>query len=167
MLVFIQKIEIIGVNPYVAIPDKVLEQLFKQAGKEKGPIPVSGMIEGKPFTQTIVKFQGMWRLYLNTPMREASHTTVGDTVTIALEYNAHPPVVEMPAELASVLDKNKTAKAAFEKLPPYRQKEINRYLAGIKTPEVLEKNIQKVMDYLEGKPVESVVLTYDRNSKKS
>ena len=125
------------------------------------------MIDGKPFVQTVVKYQGLWRLYLNTPMREASNTTVGDTVTIALEYNENPPVVKMPPQLIKALKENSTANTAFQKLPPYRQKEITRYLANLKTPETLEKNLQKVMDFLEGKPVDSVVLTYQRNSKKA
>ncbi len=167
MQIFQQKIEIIGINPYVEVPDNVLQQLFKQSGKDKGPIPVSGMIDGKPFVQTVVKYQGLWRLYLNTPMREASNTKVGDTVTVALEYNDNPPVVEMPQEFSNALSGNKVAKAAFEKLPPYRQKEITRYLANLKTPETLEKNLQKTIDFLEGKPVESVVLTYQRSSKKA
>lgn len=96
-------------------------------------------------------------------MREASNTTVGDTVTIALEYNENPPVVEMPPQLIKALKENPTANTAFEKLPPYRQKEITRYLANLKTPETLEKNLQKTIDFLEGKPVESVVLTYKRS----
>jgi uncharacterized protein YdeI (YjbR/CyaY-like superfamily) len=68
--------------------------------------------------------------------------------------------------LVESLKENSVAKTAFEKLPPYRQKEITRYLANLKTPETLEKNLQKVMDFLEGKPVDSVVLTYQRSSKK-
>lgn len=164
MQIFKAEIGIIGINPFVEVPDNVLQQLFKQSGKNKGPIPVSGMIDGKTFVQTVVKYQGLWRLYLNTPMREASNTKVGDTVTITLEYNDNPPVVEMPTQLVEALKENPVAKATFEKLPPYRQKEITRYLTNLKTPETLEKNLQKTIDFLEGKPVESVVLTYKRSS---
>jgi hypothetical protein len=87
MLVFIQKIEMTGVNPSVQIPDKVMQQLFKQSGREKGPFPVNGMIEGKTFTHKIVKFQGVWLMYLNTPIRDATHIKVGDTITISLEFH--------------------------------------------------------------------------------
>lgn len=89
MLVFIQKIEMTGINPSVQIPDKVMLQLFKQAGRDKGPIPVSGMIEGKPFNQKIIKYQGSWRMYLNTAIRQASHVKVGDSITIALVYDTN------------------------------------------------------------------------------
>lgn len=164
MLAFIKKIEIIGINPYVEVSENVLEQLFKQSGKDKGPIPVKGMLNGKPFTQTVVKYQGLWRLYLNTPMREASQTQVGDTVTVTLEYDEEPRTVEMPEEFKHALAQSKLAQESFEKLPPYRQKEITRYLAGLKTEETLTKNIQKTIDFLEGKPAEGIWLTYRKSS---
>ncbi len=51
MQIFKAEIGIIGINPFVEVPDNVLQQLFKHSGKDKGPIPVSGMIDGKPFVQ--------------------------------------------------------------------------------------------------------------------
>jgi Domain of unknown function (DUF1905) len=57
-------IDIIGVNPFVLLPDPVLKNIFKQAQKDKGPIPVRGTINGHPFIQTLVKYSGYWRLYI-------------------------------------------------------------------------------------------------------
>ena len=68
----------IGVNPYVLIPAIVLNELFKQAGRNKGPIPVKSNLNGHAFIQNLVKFSGKWRLYLNTPMRKAAGIDVGD-----------------------------------------------------------------------------------------
>lgn len=48
-LVFSSKISKLGINPYVDVPDNVLKELFKQAGKEKGPIPAQGKLNGKKF----------------------------------------------------------------------------------------------------------------------
>lgn len=62
---------IIGVNPYVAVPDRTLEQLFAQAGRDKSPIPVHGTLDGHAFVQSLVKYAGDWRLYLNGPMLKA------------------------------------------------------------------------------------------------
>ena len=75
---FSSKIQIIGVNPYVLLPASVLKNLFKEAGKNKGPIPVRGTLNENPFTQTLVKYSGRWRLYLNTPMRKAAGIDEGD-----------------------------------------------------------------------------------------
>ncbi len=167
MQMFIKKIDIIGVNPYVEIPGNVLEQLLKQSGKDKGPIPVKGLINGHSFIQTIVKYQGLWRLYLNTPMREESGTKVGDTVTIALEYDSDPRTIEVPEKFKQALMDNKEATEAFEKLPPYRQKEITRYLANLKTEETLDRNIQKTLDFLSGKETSAVWLDYNRSNEET
>lgn len=72
MIKFKAKIEIIGVNPFVFLPEKVLQQIFAQAGKDKGKIPVRIKIDGHEFPQTLIKWSGAWRLYLNTPMRKAA-----------------------------------------------------------------------------------------------
>jgi len=58
----------IGVNPYVLVARDVLSDLFRQAERRRGPIPVTGTLNRKAFTQTLVKFRGHWRLYINGPM---------------------------------------------------------------------------------------------------
>lgn len=159
---FLAKIEIIGVNPYVELPPKILTSLHKTSGKEKGPIQVKGTLQGKPYKQTLVKFKGMWRLYLNNIMREASQTKVGDTVTIEIAFDPEPRLVPPPPQFIEALNKNPKAKQAFEKLPPSHQKEFNRYLSFIKTEETLKKNIEKVLRYLSGEEVKGP-LFYKRN----
>lgn len=47
MYTFRAEIEIIGINPFVFVPEQILSEIFKQAGKEKGHIPVKGNINGK------------------------------------------------------------------------------------------------------------------------
>ena len=46
---FKAEIEIIGINPFVFLPQDILESLFKTAGKNKGKIPVRLLIEGQDF----------------------------------------------------------------------------------------------------------------------
>ena len=148
---FTAKILIIGINPYVGIPEDVLDALFKQAGKTTGPIPIRGWLNGKEFLQTLVKYQGIWRLYLYTPMRRDAAIDVGDNAIIEIEFDPEPRIVPMHPTFGRALSKNKEAKAAFEKLPPSRQKEILRYLNSMKTDESLVRNIEKVIQYLLGK----------------
>jgi uncharacterized protein YdeI (YjbR/CyaY-like superfamily) len=75
-------------------------------------------------------------------------------------------VLEIPQKFKQALAHSKKAQASFDQLPPYRQKEIIRYLAGLKTEETLTRNIQKTIDFLEGKKAEGIWLTY-RGSAKS
>ena len=65
---FTAKLDIIGINPFVFVPEHILVALKAQAGKSKGPIPISGTINGVDFRQTLVKYSGTWRLYVNTEM---------------------------------------------------------------------------------------------------
>jgi hypothetical protein len=148
---FTAEVLIIGINPYVGVPEDVLSALFEQAGKSKGPIPVRGTLNGKRFLQTLVKYQGAWRLYLNTPMRQESGIDVGDDATVEIEFDPEPRIVPINPKLARGLSKNMEAKAAFEKLAPSRQKEILRYLNSMKTEESLTRNVEKVIQYLSGK----------------
>lgn len=141
----------IGINPYVLLPPAVLQHIFEKAGKDKGPIPVKGKIDGHPFSQTLVKYSGKWRLYLNTPMRTASGKETGDKVTIAVAYDPAERKTPEHTGFIATLGKNKEAMAVYKTLAPYLQKEINRYLQQLKTEASVQKNIEKAIQFLLGK----------------
>jgi hypothetical protein len=143
-------IAVLGINPYVLVPPGHLKALFKAAGRDKGPIPLKGRLDGVPFKQTLVKYQGAWRLYLNTPMRRAARKAVGDRVTVHLEFDPKPRVEPMPPKFRRALIRHSAARTAFERLAPSRKKEILRYLNGLKTQASLERNIEIVMGHLRG-----------------
>jgi len=147
---FSAKISKIGINPYVGVPENALDSLFKQSGKTRGPIPVCGTLNGKKFKQTLVKYQGAWRLYINGSMREAAAIDVGDQAYVKLEFDPLPRIEEMHPKLVHAFARNKAAKTAFEKLVPSRRKEILRYLNAMKTESSLERNVEKIVQYLLG-----------------
>ena len=147
---FSAKILKIGINPCVGVPEDVLNALFKQAEKTKGPIQVRGTINGKRFKQTLVRYRGAWRLYINGEMRQAAGIDVGDESRIMIEYDPVPRIESVPAKFVDALSKSKTAKVAFESLRPSRQKEILRYLNSMRTESSLERNIEKVIQHLVG-----------------
>jgi hypothetical protein len=148
---FSATIKIIGINPYVFIPEYVLEELFIRAGKSKGAIPVKGKLNGKPFIQTLVKYSGAWRLYLNTPMRKAAGIDVGDVAHVEIDFDSKPRVIHIHTKLATAFRRNKKAKQVFDSLSPSRQKEIVRYINHLKTDESIERNIKKIIQHLTGK----------------
>jgi hypothetical protein len=148
---FSAKIFIIGINPYVLVPPAVLKALFKEAGKDKGHIPIKGIINGHPFIQTLVKYSGKWRLYLNTPMRQASNSDVGDTVAMAIQFDPADRTVPMHPKLKAALQNNKSANKVYLALAPSLQKEICRYIHSLKTDESVERNIKKAINFLLGK----------------
>jgi uncharacterized protein YdeI (YjbR/CyaY-like superfamily) len=153
---FSGKISKLGINPYVDMPDHVLEYIFEQACKAKGPIPVRGTLNGQPFIQTLVKYQSMWRLYINEIMREAAGVDVGDDAHIRIEYDPRPRTEPMHPRFVQALAKNKPAQEAFEKLIPSRQKEILRYLNSMKTEESLDRNIERTLKQLLGEKTDGL-----------
>jgi hypothetical protein len=144
-------IQIIGVNPYVLLPSALLRHIFRRAGRDKGAIPVKLKIGGENFIQNLVKYNGKWRLYLNTPIRKIARKDVGDSISIKIDFDAKPRTTPMHPKLKIAFKENKEAKEIFDKLSPSRQKEILRYINNLKSTEIIDKNIQRVINALKGK----------------
>jgi hypothetical protein len=148
---FSAKIFKIGINPCVIVPARILKFLFVAAGKSKGPIPVKGKLNGAKYHQTVVKFSGKWRLYINFKMLQDSGLKNGDKADIEIEFDSKPRTIHFHPDLKKALNQNPLAKASFEKLSPYRKKEIIRYIAHLKTNASRIKNIEKAISHLTGK----------------
>lgn len=156
---FSQKISIINGNPYVRPPGDVLNTIFKQANKKASPIAIKGKINGAGFNQSLVRYGGDWRLYVNTVMAKSANIKfsksiseiVGKVAKIEIEFNSKPTVYRMVPFLKNAIDKNPVAKKNWRKLIPSRQKEILRYFSWLKSPESKERNLKKVMSVLSGK----------------
>jgi uncharacterized protein YdeI (YjbR/CyaY-like superfamily) len=148
---FCAKIFKIGINPYVLLPKDILNYLFTETGKDKGHIPVRLIINEKAFIQHLVKYSGKWRLYLNGPMRKTAGKDVGDFIDIKIDHDKEERKMPVHAAFEQTLQKNKKAKNVFDKLPPSRQKEIHRYISNLKTPEAVDRNIKRAINFLLGK----------------
>lgn len=151
MHTFKARIALIGINPFVFVPDKILKQLFLQAAKDRGHIPIKGTINKKAFTQTLVKYQGAWRLYINTTMLPKSPQRIGEKVEISIAFDAADRSIQPHPKLRKALKANSQAKTVFDGLAASKQKEIVKYIASLKTEESVDRNIQKAIDFLTGK----------------
>jgi hypothetical protein len=136
----------VGINPCVKVP----KAITKNMQPVKGYIPVKGAIDGHLFTLTLVPVKNEpYRLFVNGPMLKASGKSVGQTAAFDIEQDITPPFEKypLPEYLSKRLKQHKLMNA-FERLTPYRQKEIIRYLDYLKTAEARERNICKVLDAL-------------------
>lgn len=149
--IFSARIEIIGINPFVYLPDNILNSLFIQTNKNKGHIPIKGTINGNPYKQTLVKYSGEWRLYINTTMLKNSPKRIGEIIEISILLDTESREVPMLIEFEKALKLNKEANLIFESLSASRKAEIVRNLAKLKTKEILEKNIARAINFLNGK----------------
>ncbi len=144
-------LKIIGINPYVSVPEEILQDIFTDAGKDKGPIPIHGTINEKPYLQTLVKYAGEWRLYINMIMLPNSPKRIGETITITITFDPKDRTIEMHPLLKKALLENSEANTTFEKLTPSRKKEIVRYISHLKTEEKIKENVTKAINFLLGK----------------
>jgi hypothetical protein len=154
---FSAKIFIISkINPVVDVPEDVLQSIFEQAGRSKGPVAVRGKLNGADFIQTLIKYEGAWRLYLNGSMRDAAGIDTGDIANVEIEFDPIPREEPVPEKFAAALEADSAAKLEYEKLSPSRRKEICRYLNSMKTEESVVKNVEKVVRHLTGKPADTL-----------
>lgn len=173
MTTFSTTISIINGNPYVRPPDEVLAIIFKQAGKEKTPIPVRGKLNGAEFQQSLVRYSGDFRLYINSSMAKKAGikytgsitAIVGRKVKIEIEFDPKPPTYPMIWQFKKALEKDKKAEKAYEALAPGRKKEILRYFSFMKTEEALQRNILRVLQHLRGEESDALYPLMHRNKK--
>ena len=144
-------LQIIVGNPFVFVPEDILNSIFQDAGKSKGHIPVCGRLNGKEYTQTLVKYSGAWRLYVNMIMLKNSPKRIGEKVTVEIEFDPKERKEPLHPKLKKALVANSEAKGVFENLSPSRQKEIKRYINHLKTETAVDKNVERAINFLLGK----------------
>jgi hypothetical protein len=151
MKAFKAKLEIIGSNPFVFVPEEILTQIFKETKKSKGHIPISGTINGKKYTQTLVKYSGDWRLYINTVMLPNSPKRIGELIDVTIRFDKRDRTIKPHPKLVKALNENKRAKKIFDTLSPSMQKEIVRYISFLKSEQSVVSNVEKAVGFLLGK----------------
>lgn len=155
-LSFTATIEIRDDNPYVLASEARATAL--QAGWKK-PMPVLVQINGRPSPPWRINMMpvgdGSFYLYLHGDVRKASGTKVGDRVRVDVSFDEtyeNGPIHPIPDWFKRPLTADPQAKAAWDALPPSRQKEVLRYFSRLKSDEARERNLQKIMQALSGKP---------------
>ncbi len=146
----------LGINPCVDVPEAVLKSLRQQSGKATGHIPVRGALNGKEFIQTVVKYKGEWRLYINGQMLKASGLEVGDEAKVNIEFD---PISRKPLvnpSLAAAFQTNKAARDAFALLSPSRQHEVSRYLGSLQKEDSVNRNVERVLKHLTGEQTDAL-----------
>lgn len=122
----------------ICIPDDIIKKLG--AGK-KPPIKVT--LNGYTYRSTVAVMGGKYMVSVSADVREASGVKGGDKLTVEIELDTEERTVSIPAELKKALDKNPKAKKFFEALSYSKQKVHSDSIANAKTPETLQRRIEK------------------------
>ncbi len=109
-----------------------------------------GTINAKPYQQTLVKFRGAWRLYVNMKMLDDSPRRIGELIEVTVSLDRSDRTIPLHPKLVAMLDNNPAAREVFDGLAPSRQKEIVRYIDGLKSDESVDRNVGRARDFLLG-----------------
>ncbi len=113
--------------------------------------PLKGKVNEKDYVQTLLRFQGEWRLYINTVILANSPKRIGETLTITIAFDPEDRTILPHPELEAAFALNKDALKVFDGLSSSKQKEIIRYISNLKTADSRRKNIQRAIGFLLGK----------------
>lgn len=147
---FTAVLEIIGINPFVFVPDEILAEIFREAGKDKSPIPVKGTVNGQKFKQNLMKYLGEWRLYINMIMLKDSPKRIGEVIEVSVEFDNADRTISIHPKLDQAIKEHPVTLENFENLIPSRKHELIRYINNLKTEASIDRNIDKIIRHLKG-----------------
>lgn len=110
---------------------------------------VKALIEGVPYRGILTRMgTDCHILGIRKEIREQVGKTFGDEVTIIVEPDTEPRLIELPTELKKVFKTEKDAKARFEKLSYTHQKEYVSWINEAKREETRQNRIAKTIEML-------------------
>ena len=128
----------------ITVPPAVVDAL--NAGKR---IPVVVTIKKHSYRTTIAPYNGAYMIPVSAENREAAGVKAGDTLRVGIEVDTAPREIEVPADLAAALAKNKEAKAFFESLSFSNQRGYVSWLEQAKKEETRNARVLACVESLE------------------
>ncbi len=122
------------------IPDEVVVALAQ--GKRP---PVVITVAGHSYRTTVASRDGRFMVPLSAEHREAAGVSAGDRVDVAIEVDAVPREVAVPADLADALAGDPAARAAFDGLSHSHRKEWVRWIEEAKRAETRAGRVDKAV----------------------
>src|SRR2546428_13700407 len=133
-----------GGGTLVPIPRQVAANLGL-----KGMPKVQALIAGQPYRGSLMPLgDGTFCLGVLKSIQQAAGVTRGDTVTVELALDTAPRTVDLPADLARLLAKDKNAAEAWDALSYTNKKEMARSLEEAKQPATRERRLKAALERL-------------------
>jgi len=114
----------------------------------KGRVPVKATFDGVPYTGSLVRYGApQHMLGILKAVREQIGKGPGDIVEVTIQKDDEERRVEVPADLAKLLKKEKLT-AVFDKLSFTHQKEYTRWINDAKREETRSNRLTKTVEML-------------------
>src|SRR5215475_15250482 len=111
-------------------------------------VPVCGTINGYPYRSTIAPMGGQYLLGVSKALREAAGVKIGDTVEVTMQLDIAERTVDVPADLAALLEQTPKAKERFDSSSYTHRKEFAQWITSAKRPETRELRLRRTIEML-------------------
>ncbi len=125
------------------VPPEIVENL----GRGKRP-PVRVTINGHTYRSTIAVYGNVFMLGVSAENRVSAGVQAGEEIDVDLELDAAPREITVPQDLQLALDRDTTARSAFEALSYSRKQFFVLPIEGAKAPETRARRIEKTIEVL-------------------
>jgi hypothetical protein len=132
-----------GGGAFVEVPFDV----EKEFGAKKPR--VRALIEGVPYRGLLTRMGSEHHLLIILKgIREQIGKTFGDEITVTVEPDTEPRVLEIPDDLTEALSQDEKAKAFFDRLSYTHQKEYVNWINEAKKEETRQNRVTKTIEML-------------------
>jgi Bacteriocin-protection, YdeI or OmpD-Associated/Domain of unknown function (DUF1905) len=105
-------------------------------------------VNGVTLRTTVAVYGGTSYIGFRKAICDAAGLQLGKTITVAIEPDTEPRVVDVPDDLAQALAKHAPARKRFEALSYSHRREHAQWVAEAKKPETRERRIASVIEML-------------------
>ncbi len=137
----LSRLEGVGTWMYVKVPFDA-EKVFGKSGQ----IKVKGAVNGAAFRSSLMPDgDGQHFLVVNKSIRDRAKVKVGDRVTVVVEADSGPRLIEAPPDMAKALGKNKAAKTVWDEFAYSHKKAYVDWIVAAKKAETRSHRIEKAV----------------------
>jgi hypothetical protein len=110
--------------------------------------PVVATVNSYTWRTTVTRMRGEFLLGLNRAVREGAGVNAGDSVELEIGLDTAARDVDVPAALATALDGDPVAGAAFKALAYTHRKEYARWIEDAKREETRQRRVGQALEML-------------------
>lgn len=135
-----------GSGTWVPVPREV-KAMLGLTGRPK----IQAVIAGHPYRGSLMPMgDGTFGLGVLKSIQQAAGIKSGDTITVELELDMAPRTIDLPADLATAIARDKKATAAWEELSYTNKREMARSIDEAKKPETRARRLAAAVEKLRG-----------------
>ena len=133
-----------GTGTFIQVP-RELNAKLGLSGRPK----VRAVLAGHPYRGSLMPMgDGTFALGVLKAIQESARVTRGDRITVELELDTAPRVIEPPPEIARLLTRDRKAAAAWEALSYTSKRELAGGITEAKRPETRERRVAMAIERL-------------------